>query len=112
MRGATNDLASEQPNGPGAVGAVRLKGSRRRTKGAVPGAGGTHLHWTRRKRGAARAQRRGQDAHLALALPLGRKTVTAGHKVRFITAADLMLQPAAAKTQGQYFNRAVLRPGC
>ena len=37
----------------------------------------------------------------------------AGHKARFITAADLMLQLAAAKAQGrlkEYFNRAVLGP--
>ena len=49
--------------------------------------------------------------HLALAL--GHKAVMAGYKVRFITAADLMLQLAAAKTQGrlkEYFNRAVLGP--
>ena len=39
--------------------------------------------------------------------------VTAGHKARFITAADLMLQLAAAKAQNrlkEYFNRAVLGP--
>lgn len=37
----------------------------------------------------------------------------AGHKVRFISAADLMLQLAAAQAQGrlkEYFNRAVLGP--
>lgn len=37
----------------------------------------------------------------------------AGHKVRFITAADLMLQLAAARAQGrlkEYFNRAVMAP--
>ena len=37
----------------------------------------------------------------------------AGHKVRFITAADLMLQLAAARAQGrlkEYFNRAVMGP--
>ena len=37
----------------------------------------------------------------------------AGHKVRFISAADLKLQVAAAKAQGrlkEYFNRAVLGP--
>ena len=37
----------------------------------------------------------------------------AGHKTRFITAADLMLQLATAKAQGrlkEYFNRAVLGP--
>ena len=35
------------------------------------------------------------------------------HKVRFISAADLMLQLAAAKSQGrlkEYFDRAVLGP--
>jgi DNA replication protein DnaC len=49
--------------------------------------------------------------HLALAL--AHRAVSAGHKVRFITAADLMLQLAAAKGQGRlkgYFNRAVLGP--
>lgn len=49
--------------------------------------------------------------HVALAL--GHRAVMAGHKVRFIGAADLMLQLAAAKVQGrlkEYFNRAVLGP--
>lgn len=49
--------------------------------------------------------------HVALAL--AHRALTAGHKVRFITAADLMLQLAAAKSQGrlkEYFNRAVLGP--
>lgn len=49
--------------------------------------------------------------HIALAL--GQRAVIAGHKVRFISAADLMLQLAAAKAQGrlkEYFNRAVLGP--
>ena len=49
--------------------------------------------------------------HLALAL--AHRAVGAGHKVRFITAADLMLQLATAKAQGrlkEYFNRAVLGP--
>ncbi|MBA3599423.1 MAG: AAA family ATPase [Methylibium sp.] len=49
--------------------------------------------------------------HIALAL--GHRAVMAGHKVRFISAADLMLQLAAAKTQGrlkEYFNRAVIGP--
>lgn len=49
--------------------------------------------------------------HIALAL--GQRAVVAGHKVRFISAADLMLQLAAAKAQGrlkEYFNRAVLGP--
>jgi DNA replication protein DnaC len=49
--------------------------------------------------------------HVALAL--GHRAVMAGHKVRFISAADLMLQLAAAKSQGrlkEYFNRAVLGP--
>ena len=36
--------------------------------------------------------------HIALAL--AHRAVTAGHKVRFITAADLMLQLGAAKAQG------------
>jgi DNA replication protein DnaC len=49
--------------------------------------------------------------HIALAL--GHRAVMAGHKARFISAADLMLQLAAAKSQGrlkEYFNRAVLGP--
>jgi len=49
--------------------------------------------------------------HLALAF--GHRAVMAGHKVRFLTAADLMLQLAAAKAQGrlkEYFARAVLGP--
>jgi len=49
--------------------------------------------------------------HIALAL--AQRAVSAGHKVRFITAADLMLQLATAKAQGrlkEYFNRAVLGP--
>lgn len=48
-----------------------------------------------------------------IALSLAHRAVTAGHKVRFISAADLMLQLAAAKAQGrlkEYFNRAVLGP--
>jgi DNA replication protein DnaC len=49
--------------------------------------------------------------HIALAI--AQRAVAAGHKVRFITAADLMLQLATAKSQGrlkEYFNRAVLGP--
>lgn len=49
--------------------------------------------------------------HIALALAY--RAVMAGHKVRFLSAADLMLQLAAAKAQGrlkEYFNRAVLGP--
>jgi len=49
--------------------------------------------------------------HLALAI--AHRAVMAGHKVRFITAADLMLQLATARSQGrlkEYFNRAVLGP--
>src|SRR6185503_15007114 len=49
--------------------------------------------------------------HIALAVAY--RAVSAGHKVRFITAADLMLQLAAAKAQNrlkEYFNRAVLGP--
>ena len=49
--------------------------------------------------------------HVALAL--AHRAVTVGHKVRFISAADLMLQLGAAKGQGrlkEYFNRAVLGP--
>ena len=49
--------------------------------------------------------------HIALALC--QRAVMAGHKARFITAADLMMQLAAAKAQSrlkEYFNRAVLGP--
>ncbi|WP_423196338.1 MULTISPECIES: IS21-like element helper ATPase IstB [unclassified Cupriavidus] len=49
--------------------------------------------------------------HIALALC--QRAVMAGHKARFISAADLMMQLAAAKAQGrlrEYFNRAVLGP--
>lgn len=48
-----------------------------------------------------------------LALMLCNRAVMAGHKARFITAADLMMQLAAAKSQSrlkEYFNRAVLGP--
>lgn len=50
-------------------------------------------------------------SHLALALAY--RAVMAGIKTRFITAADLMIQLAAAKAQGRlkgYFNRAILGP--
>ena len=49
--------------------------------------------------------------HIALAL--AHRAATAGHKVRFLAAADLMLQLAAARSQGrlrQYFARVVLGP--
>lgn len=49
--------------------------------------------------------------HIALAL--AQRAVAASHKVRFITAADLMLQLSTARSQGrlkEYFNRAVLGP--
>ena len=49
--------------------------------------------------------------HIALALC--QRAVMAGHKARFNTAADLMMQLAAAKAQNrlkEYFNRAVLGP--
>lgn len=50
-------------------------------------------------------------SHLAMAL--GYRAVMAGIKTRFLTAADLMIQLAAAKAQGrlkEYFDRAVLGP--
>ena len=50
-------------------------------------------------------------SHLAIALAY--RAVMAGIKVRFISAADLMLQLATARTQGrltEYFNRAVIGP--
>lgn len=49
--------------------------------------------------------------HLAVAL--GYRAVMAGIKTRFLTAADLMIQLAAAKAQGrlrEYFNRAIVGP--
>jgi DNA replication protein DnaC len=57
------------------------------------------------------ANGRRQDPYIALAL--GHRAVLAGYKVRFVTAADLMLQLAAAEAQGrleEYFNRAVIGP--
>ena len=50
-------------------------------------------------------------SHIATALAY--RAVMAGIKTRFITAADLMLQLATAKSQGrlkEYFNRAVIGP--
>ncbi len=50
-------------------------------------------------------------SHLAIALAY--RAVMARIKTRFITAADLMLQLATAKSQGrlkEYFNRAILGP--
>lgn len=49
--------------------------------------------------------------HIGLAI--GHRALAAGHKVRFVTAADLMLQLASAKSQGrlkEYFTRAVIGP--
>jgi DNA replication protein DnaC len=49
--------------------------------------------------------------HIALAL--AHRALVAGHKVRFVSAADLMLQLASAKSQGrlkEYFNRVVVSP--
>lgn len=49
--------------------------------------------------------------HIALAF--GHRAVMAGHKVRFLSAADLMMQLSTAKSQGrlkEYFNRAILGP--
>lgn len=48
-----------------------------------------------------------------LAIGLAYKAVQAGIKTRFISAADLMLQLATARSQGrlkEYFNRAVIGP--
>lgn len=50
-------------------------------------------------------------SHLAIALAY--RAIMAGIKTRFITAADLMLQLAAARHQGrlkEYFNRAIMGP--
>jgi DNA replication protein DnaC len=50
-------------------------------------------------------------SHLATALAY--RAVMAGIKVRFISAADLMMQLATARSQGrlkEYFNRAVIGP--
>lgn len=48
-----------------------------------------------------------------LAVSLAYKAILAGHKTRFITAADLMLQLATAKAQGRleaYLKRSVMAP--
>jgi DNA replication protein DnaC len=48
-----------------------------------------------------------------IALSLAYRAVQAGHKVRFLSAADMMLQLSVAKAQGrlkEYFNRAILGP--
>jgi DNA replication protein DnaC len=48
-----------------------------------------------------------------IALSLAYRAVQAGHKVRFLSAADLMLQLSIAKAQGrlkEYFKRAILGP--
>ena len=50
-------------------------------------------------------------SHLAIALAY--RAAMAGIKTRFLTAADLMLQLATAKSQGrlkEYFNRAIIGP--
>ena len=50
-------------------------------------------------------------SHIAVAIAY--RAIMAGIKTRFVTAADLMLQLAAAKAQGrlrEYFNRTVLGP--
>lgn len=50
-------------------------------------------------------------SHLAIAL--GYRAIQAGIKTRFISAADLMIQLAAAHAQGRlkhYFNRAIVGP--
>ena len=46
-------------------------------------------------------------------MSLAYKAILAGHKTRFITAADLMLQLSTAKAQGRleaYFKRSVMAP--
>ena len=48
-----------------------------------------------------------------IALSLAYRAVQAGHKVRFLSAADMMMQLSIAKAQGrlkEYFNRAILGP--
>jgi DNA replication protein DnaC len=48
-----------------------------------------------------------------IAISLAYRAVQAGHKVRFLSAADLMLQLSIAKAQGrlkEYFNRAIIGP--
>jgi DNA replication protein DnaC len=48
-----------------------------------------------------------------IALSLAYRAVQAGHKVRFLSAADMMLQLSIAKAQGrlkEYFNRAIIGP--
>jgi len=51
------------------------------------------------------------ESHLAISLAY--KAILAGHKTRFITAADLMLQLSTAKAQGRldtYLKRSVMAP--
>jgi DNA replication protein DnaC len=54
------------------------------------------------------------DRHRSIiATALAYRAAMAGIKTRFITAADLMLQLATARSQGrlkEYFNRAVIGP--
>lgn len=48
-----------------------------------------------------------------IALSLAYRAVQAGHKVRFLSAADMMMQLSITKSQGrlkEYFNRAILGP--
>lgn len=91
------------------AGSVRLEPGRRRAHGVERGTGPFGVRRTRRERRLARAKRVG--THIALALR--RRAVMLGYKARFMIAAALMMQLAAAKAQGrpkECFNRAVLGP--
>lgn len=84
---------------------VRLKRRQRCSQGADPGAVASGVREARRECDAAGFQQRRQDPyHLVLAY----RAVMAGHKVRFITAADLMLQLEYSARTGQYARH--LRP--
>ncbi|AKS55776.1 istB-like ATP binding family protein [Yersinia pestis 1045] len=53
------------------------------------------------------------ETHLAIAM--GYEAVRAGIKVRFTTAADLLLQLSTAQRQGRYkttLQRGVMAPAC
>ena len=50
---------------------------------------------------------------LVIAISFAYKAILAGHKTRFITAADLMLQLSTAKAHGRldtYLKRSVMAP--
>lgn len=82
---------------------VRLKRRQRCSQGADPGAVASGV----REACQDGFQRRRQDPyHVALAY----RAVMVGHKVRFITAADLMLQLEYSARTGQYARHRRPRP--